>query len=155
MRFPVLTAASMKIRAFLDIAQCSLVGVNRRFRGAYCLHHQGHHRVDDGCVLPPSSGWWSPWLWRQYACLKRRSTPTRLHGTTSQKALIFNRVLIYLAPQRSGHSSLVDSRSAGHTNRYFYGTQRLSCSQEPTTGTYRKPNESCPQFLALFSYDEF
>jgi hypothetical protein len=138
----------------LDIEQCSLVGVDGRFRGAFCLHHQGHHRVDVGCVLPPSSGWWLSWWWRQYACLKRRSTP-RLHGTTFQKALIFNRVLIYLAPQRSGHSSLVDSRSAGHTNRYFYGTQRLSCSQEPTTGPYRKPNELCPPFLALCSYNEF
>jgi hypothetical protein len=35
------------------------------------------------CVLPPS--WW----WKQYASLKRRPTPTRLHDTISQKALIF------------------------------------------------------------------
>jgi hypothetical protein len=40
-RFQVLTAASMKIRAFWDMAPCSLVAVDRRFRGAYCLHHQG------------------------------------------------------------------------------------------------------------------
>jgi hypothetical protein len=39
-RFQVLTAASMKIRAFWDIAQCNLVRVDRRFTGAYCLHHQ-------------------------------------------------------------------------------------------------------------------
>jgi hypothetical protein len=39
-RFRVLTAASMKMRAFWYIAPCSL-GVDRRFRGAYCLHHQG------------------------------------------------------------------------------------------------------------------
>jgi hypothetical protein len=38
------------------------------------------------CILLPSS---LPWCWRQYAPLKRRSTPTRLHGTTSQKDLIF------------------------------------------------------------------
>jgi hypothetical protein len=31
---------------------------------------------------------WS-WWWRQYAPLKRRTTPRRLHGATSQKALIF------------------------------------------------------------------
>jgi hypothetical protein len=31
---------TVKIRAFWDIALCSL-GVDRRFRGAYCLHHQG------------------------------------------------------------------------------------------------------------------
>jgi hypothetical protein len=31
----------MKVRAFWDIALCSLVGVDRRFRGAYCLHDEG------------------------------------------------------------------------------------------------------------------
>jgi hypothetical protein len=30
----------MKTTAFLDIALCTLV-VNRRFKGAFCLHHQG------------------------------------------------------------------------------------------------------------------
>jgi hypothetical protein len=30
-----------KITVFRDVAQCSLVEVHRRFRGAYCLHHQG------------------------------------------------------------------------------------------------------------------
>jgi hypothetical protein len=43
-RFQVLTVASMKIRAFWDIAPCGLLGVDLRFRDAYCLHHQG----DDG-----------------------------------------------------------------------------------------------------------
>jgi hypothetical protein len=63
-RFQVLTAASMKITAFWDVASSS--GVDRRFRGAYCIPHT-----------------------RQNASLNRRSTPTRLHGATSQKALIF------------------------------------------------------------------
>jgi hypothetical protein len=31
----------MKIRAFWDVAPCSLAEVDRRFRGAYCLHRQG------------------------------------------------------------------------------------------------------------------
>jgi hypothetical protein len=31
---------NLKIRAFWDIATCSLAGVDRRFRGAYCLHYQ-------------------------------------------------------------------------------------------------------------------
>jgi hypothetical protein len=38
-RFQVLTAASMKITIFWDVAPCSLVEVYRRFRGAYCLDH--------------------------------------------------------------------------------------------------------------------
>jgi hypothetical protein len=53
-------------RAFWDIAPCSLV-VDRRFIGAYCLHHQA-------------------------APLKRRCTTARLHGAVSQKALIFNAI---------------------------------------------------------------
>jgi hypothetical protein len=32
-------AVSVKMAAFLDIASSSLE-VDRRFRGAYCLHHQ-------------------------------------------------------------------------------------------------------------------
>jgi hypothetical protein len=30
-----------KMAAFCAAAPCSLVEVDRRFRGAYCLHHQG------------------------------------------------------------------------------------------------------------------
>jgi hypothetical protein len=47
-RFQVLTAATVKIRAIWDVASCILVGVDRCFRGAYCLHHQGCDRPDDG-----------------------------------------------------------------------------------------------------------
>jgi hypothetical protein len=40
-RFQVLTAASMMLRVvFWDILPCKMI-VDRRFRGAYCLHHQG------------------------------------------------------------------------------------------------------------------
>jgi hypothetical protein len=39
-RFQAVTAASMKFRVFWDVAPCSQVDVNRRFRGAYCLHPQ-------------------------------------------------------------------------------------------------------------------
>jgi hypothetical protein len=35
-RFPVLAAASMKFRFFWDVAPCSHVKIDRRFRGAYC-----------------------------------------------------------------------------------------------------------------------
>jgi hypothetical protein len=40
MRLHDLTAASMQMIAFCDVASCSLVEVDRRFRGAYCPHHQ-------------------------------------------------------------------------------------------------------------------
>jgi hypothetical protein len=39
-RFQVLTAMRMKMTVFWDVAPCSLVEINRRFRGAY--------RPDDG-----------------------------------------------------------------------------------------------------------
>jgi hypothetical protein len=62
-RIEVLTAASMKMTAFWDIAPYSLAGVARRFRVTYCLH--------------------------QYALLERLSTSTRLHGVMPKKAVIF------------------------------------------------------------------
>jgi hypothetical protein len=37
----VLTAASMKMTVFWDLAPCSLVEDYRRFRSACCFHHQG------------------------------------------------------------------------------------------------------------------
>jgi hypothetical protein len=45
--------------AFWDTAPCSLVEVDRSFGDVYCLHHNGDE------------------------------TSTRLHGATSQKAIIF------------------------------------------------------------------
>jgi hypothetical protein len=38
-KFQVLTAASMKMTFFWDIAPCSLAEIDRRFRGSYCLHY--------------------------------------------------------------------------------------------------------------------
>jgi hypothetical protein len=40
LRFQVLKGTRMKMTVFWDVAPCSLVEVYRRFRGAYCLHHQ-------------------------------------------------------------------------------------------------------------------
>jgi hypothetical protein len=37
MRFQVLTAASMKVADFWDVAPCSLVETDCHVRGAYCL----------------------------------------------------------------------------------------------------------------------
>jgi hypothetical protein len=65
--YQVLTAASTKMTAFWDTAACGLVEVDRRFRSAYCLHHQ--------------SGYGDS---RPYASLKCRSTSPRLHGAISQ-----------------------------------------------------------------------
>jgi hypothetical protein len=31
----------MKVAVFCDLVPCSLVDIDRRFIGAYCLHHQG------------------------------------------------------------------------------------------------------------------
>jgi hypothetical protein len=69
MRFQVLTATRIKTTVFWDVAPCSLVETDRRFRGAFCLHHQGR-RPDYG---------------GSKHLLKRRSISTRLHGATSQK----------------------------------------------------------------------
>jgi hypothetical protein len=48
-RFEVLTAASMKISVFWDVAPCSLV-VCQRFRGACCLHRQGDASTSETSV---------------------------------------------------------------------------------------------------------
>jgi hypothetical protein len=42
-RIQVLTADSMKMTAFWDLASCSLVKLDRRFINAYHLHHQGEN----------------------------------------------------------------------------------------------------------------
>jgi hypothetical protein len=42
--FEVLTVTSTKMAVFCVVSPCNMVDVYRRFRGAYCLHHQG----DDG-----------------------------------------------------------------------------------------------------------
>jgi hypothetical protein len=55
-RFQVLTVARMKIITFWDIAPCSLVVADRRFR----------------CVLPPSSWWWRQYEVQDYMTLYPR-----------------------------------------------------------------------------------
>jgi hypothetical protein len=71
----VFMAAIMKMKALRYMVPRSLVKANRHFRGKYWLLHQG--------ALTHSLPCW----WRKYARLKRRSAPTRLHGTISEKAL--------------------------------------------------------------------
>jgi hypothetical protein len=51
MTFQILTAVSMKMTTFWDIAPCRLVG-NRRFRCGYYLHHKGddnEEKEEDRC----------------------------------------------------------------------------------------------------------
>jgi hypothetical protein len=59
-RFQVLTAANMMFRiVFWDVLPCKMF-VDRRFRGAYCLHHQGWvslERKDRGYKGVQWTGW--------------------------------------------------------------------------------------------------
>jgi hypothetical protein len=66
-RFQVLTAASMKMAVFWDVAQCSLVEIDRRFRGLTAFVIRAIALMMEA-VRP----------------LKRRSISGRLHGATSQ-----------------------------------------------------------------------
>jgi hypothetical protein len=42
----------MKFRVFWDVAPYSHVELDRRFRGVYCLHHQGDERIMFRIDLP-------------------------------------------------------------------------------------------------------
>jgi hypothetical protein len=42
------TKRSMKMAVVWNVAPCSLVEIDRRFRGAYCPHHQGDRPDDEG-----------------------------------------------------------------------------------------------------------
>jgi hypothetical protein len=63
--FQVLMAARIKMRALWDIVPCILVGLDRRFRFAYCLHHQAS---------------------------ETSSIPMRLHDAISQKTLFITQI---------------------------------------------------------------
>jgi hypothetical protein len=59
-KFQVLTAASRMIRAFCDTASCDLAGADRRFRDAYCLHHQTNHRTSETPVSSETTRYYNP-----------------------------------------------------------------------------------------------
>jgi hypothetical protein len=42
MRSKVPIGTRMKMTAFWHVALCILEDTNRRFRGSYCLHHEGN-----------------------------------------------------------------------------------------------------------------
>jgi hypothetical protein len=74
MIFQVLMVASMKFTAFWDMALCRIIEVDRYFRLAYCLHHEGYDRPDDG----DSKHFWNVGLLlRDYVapCLRKLLTP--------------------------------------------------------------------------------
>jgi hypothetical protein len=57
-RFQVLTAASMMFRVvFWDVLPCKMI-VDRRFKGAYCLHHQGSLMME---AVRTSAAAWLLW----------------------------------------------------------------------------------------------
>jgi hypothetical protein len=62
-RFQVLTGASMKMNVSWDIAPCSPVEIDGRFRGAYCLNRQvdvsytGEDSVASSCDILMNLPW--------------------------------------------------------------------------------------------------
>jgi hypothetical protein len=78
------TRVKTQMTVFWDVAPCSLLKTDRRFGGAYSLHHQGDKITVFWDVAPCSLVEIErlPWWHRQYAPLKRRSISTRLHGAT-------------------------------------------------------------------------
>jgi hypothetical protein len=76
---------------FWDVLPCKII-VDRRFRGAYCLHHH-------------------PWWWRKYVPLKRRSTII-LDVSTSQKTILN----IILAAVRTWNLTYFNVRWHFHTS---------------------------------------
>jgi hypothetical protein len=50
----------MKIAVLWHVAPCSLVDTDRRFRRAYCLHHQGDDPDDGGNKLLCNVGQYLP-----------------------------------------------------------------------------------------------
>jgi hypothetical protein len=83
-QFHVLTATSLKTVALWNITPCSLMEVDRCFRGTYCLHHQGH----EWALRGKTSG--------KIGAVRKRSwlTSMRIHVVISQKSYIFNSLKI-------------------------------------------------------------
>jgi hypothetical protein len=75
-RFQALMATNMRTAVFWDVAPCSLVDTDQRFRGAYCLHHQG-----DGVY-----GWSRNFLFWNLKALKRyhKNLPSNFKTQTSK-----------------------------------------------------------------------
>jgi len=46
----------IKMAVSWDVAPCSVVDTERRFRDAYCLHHQGYEQAVHGIFSGPTGG---------------------------------------------------------------------------------------------------
>jgi hypothetical protein len=78
-RYKVLTTASMKMTFFWDVALCSLVYVDRRFRSAHCLHHQG----DRGLSVQNESRAGEPLIVRRWRSAQLPTVTKRAIGVES------------------------------------------------------------------------
>jgi hypothetical protein len=103
-----------------DVAPCSLVDIDRRFWGAYCLHHQ--------C----DETWW----WRQWSPLKRRSISTRLQGP-----------VLHLRRQPSSYSSLWELQISPNTTQLY---RRLCCPLNSFTRHRRKRMSGPSQLIIAY-----
>jgi hypothetical protein len=56
-KFQVFTMAGMEMAAFWDIAPCSLVEVDRRFRSAYCHHQSDEYTASEKFSRNIEIGW--------------------------------------------------------------------------------------------------
>jgi hypothetical protein len=79
----------LKIEILWDIAPYSLIGVDGRFRGAYCLHHQG----DNNFVV-------ERWKWKA-------SFSLRIYTTWSYMFVSFRCLVVYNVFWHSGLHCLV------------------------------------------------
>jgi hypothetical protein len=93
-----LTAVNMKSSISFDVAPCSPLTVNQRFRGTSNLHFEGR-RIS----LQPSSCCFLAWLilwhsrWRRHVAPKRLFTFNELHGFISHKTeLLLALLLLFL-----------------------------------------------------------
>jgi hypothetical protein len=106
--FQVLTAASIK-RAFWDTAPCSLVGADRRLRGAYCLHIRAmlvHHPGDGGSSNTETSVYYNE--------TTRRFIPESCHFHLS----------IWLKRAENQDSLSQDGRSQDLPDAFWIGKQK-------------------------------
>jgi hypothetical protein len=100
------TLHSLKMTVFWDVAPCSLVEIEQRFRGTYCLSLHAIVLVMEAVStsetsvsfyhttrrnIPEDGHLHAITLMKEASLLKRRSVSTRIHGAASQKTVIFMR----------------------------------------------------------------